>query len=244
MFERLLKAIGVPDEPGPARQVPSGPAPERTTRSLAREALVAAIDPDSGKPSTNADYTVAGALLVELAGEGRVVVSGEGRRTRVSVADASPLGDPELDKALSRLAIDSGEQKVSRTVWLLPGAEQVVERLVGQGVLLEGSRTRLGVFTSRVLEATPAAGRDEIVARLRSALLGESVPDRRTAQLVSVVTIGVHLKLFVPRDRVDEAYRRADEILAGLGEADRALMLGVRAARDRTDSGGGDSSGL
>lgn len=244
MFERLFKAIGVPDEPGPARPVPSGPASERATRSLALEALVAAIDPGTGKPWVNADYTVAGALLVDLAGQGRVAVSGEGRKTRITVTDTSPLGDPELDKALSRLAIDSGEQKVSRTVWLLPGAEQVVERLVGQGVLLEGSRTRLGVFTTRFLEVTPAAGRDEIVAGLRSALLGESVPDRRTALLVSVVTIGVHLKLFVEKDRVDEAYRRADEILAGLGDADRALILGVRAARDRTDSGGGDSSGV
>ena len=99
---------------------------------------------------------------------------------------------------------------------------------------VDDSRRRLGMFTVRRYRPTPSAGRDELVARLRSALLGESVPDERTALLVSVL-VGVHWKLFVPKDQVNEAYRRAEEVRERIGEQEWAIVSAVQVAASNAD---------
>lgn len=233
MLERLLKTLGVPEEPATVHE----PAPERSTPSLAQQVCVAAIDPASGKCWPNTTYAVAGALLVELARERRIEVSGEGKKARVTVRDSTPLGDPELDSALTVLDAGGTGRKVTSVVSLMPSSDRLVGRLVAQDVLEERSEKKLGVFSVDRLHPTPAAGRDQVVARMGSALLGESVPDERTARLVSVLTIGIHLKLFVPKGKVSEAYRRAEEILERLTDEERALIAAVKVVRDRSDSG-------
>lgn len=232
MLERLLKSLGVPEEPATVH----APVPERASPSLAREACIAAIDPASGRRWPNTDYAVAGALLGELARERRIEVSGTGRKARLTVRDSTPLGNPELDSALTILDAGGPGQKVTGNVPLL-GSDRLVKRLVADGVLEERSEKRLGVFTVHRLDPTPAAGRDELVARLRSALLGESIPDDRTALLVSVLNVGVNPKLFVPKDRVKEAYRRAEEMSDRITDQQRALISAVKVVRDRADSG-------
>jgi hypothetical protein len=208
--------------------------PDRAAPSLARDAVIAAIDPDSGKIWNNAAFAVPAALLVELAREGRLDVSGTGRKARVTLRDATPLGDPELDDAL--MAIGSGVfgQKVTRLVDVVPKTHQLVARLVDDGLIVEESRRRLGMFTVRRYRPAPSAGRDELVARLRSALLGESIPDERTALLISVL-IDVHDKLFVPRNRIAEARRRAKEILERIGADERAIVSAVAVAASNAD---------
>ena len=73
----------------------------RATPSLAHDVVVALIRPDKRKLWHPVDPVVSAALLVELVQEGRLVVSGTGRKVRVDVRDRAPLGDSELDDALA-----------------------------------------------------------------------------------------------------------------------------------------------
>jgi hypothetical protein len=145
------------------------------------------------------------------------------------VRDPTPLGDPELDDALTVVGTGVVGHKVTRLADAVPKTHQLLRRLVAQEVLTEQSHRRLGMFTVRRYHPTPAAGRDELASRLRSALLGEAVPDERTALLASVL-VDVHWKLFVPRKRVGEAFARAKEILERISEDERAVIAAVREA--------------
>lgn len=128
-----------------------------------------------------------------------------------------------------------------RQVDALPRPEHLIERLIADGLLVEEERMTGRLFKRRRPHLT-AAGRDGPAARVRAVLLGEAVPDERTALLVAALDVAMPTKLLVPKDRVKEADRRMREIAAGIGEAERALISAVRAARARSE-GGGDGGG-
>ena len=168
--------------------------------SLAQDALVLAIDPATGKIWNHARFTVPCALLVELAREGRLDVSGTGRKTRLALRDPTPLGDPELDEALNMIGSGIFGHKATCLADVVPRTDQLAERLVRDGVLEQEEHRRLGMFTVRRYRPTAAAGRDALVAQVGSAMLGESVPDERTALLISSL-VDVHEKLIVPKGK-------------------------------------------
>lgn len=208
--------------------------PRRAAPSLARDALVLALDPGSGKVWNQARFTVPAALLVELVVEGRLEVSGSGRKARVSLRDPSPLGDRELDDALVTIGTGVFGQRVTTLVGVVPQSRELLRRLVADGVITEEARRVLGLVTVRRYRPTPAAGRDALVTRVRGALLGESVPDERTALLVSVL-VDVHPKVFVPRERLREARRRSAEIRERACDDVRAVLSAVLEAATRSD---------
>ncbi|VXB81121.1 GOLPH3/VPS74 family protein [Nocardioides sp. AX2bis] len=239
MWNRLLKSLGVPDGPATVH----APAPDRGTPSLAREALLAAINPTTGRRwNTNTRYAVAAAILLELAHEGRFTVSGTGKALRYTLRDSTPLGDPVLDEALQSLDAAGFGKELARYVSVMPSDDRLIEQLVGQGLLVDETHRVLGVLPRRRLLPTATAGREEVVARIRSALVGEAVPDERTALLVVALHVGIPCSLFVPRGRVREADRRRDELLESIGDDVRAVVMAVRAVRDRR--GGGESSSV
>ena len=216
-------------------------APPRGVPSVARDLVVAALDPEEGKLMPFGRAAVPGALLLELVREGRLEVSGDGRKTRVTVRDLTPLGDAELDDAL--LAVETGVfgNKVSRLVEFLPTSDEVLDRLVAADEVTEESQQKLGMFSVTRRYPAPSARRDEVVGRLRSALLGESVPDERTAMLVVVLLSSTNLKHWVGRQHVKAADCRAREILEGLPEHEQRLVAAIKAA---VVSGNADSTTL
>ena len=227
-------ALGSPDHPTAAH----GPFLDRGVAPLAQQAFLAAINPATGKRwNSNARYVVAAGLLLELAFEGRITVSGTGRKARYTVLDSAPLGSPELDSALSGLDAGGVGRTVTRNVVLLPTDNQLAERLVTEGLLVEETGRMLAVFPTRRLRPTPAAGRDELVARVRAALLGEVPPDDRTALLIAALGLGAPTTLFVPKDRAKEANRQQERIVNGIGSDGLAIVSAVAAVRDRDQSG-------
>lgn len=204
---------------------------------LARQALLAAINPATGKRwNNNSKYVVAAAVLLELAHEGRFTVSGTGKALRYTLRDSTPLGDPVLDEALQSLDAAGFGKELARYVSVMPSDDRLIEQLVGQGLLVDETHRVLGVLPRRRLLPTATAGREEVVARIRSALLGEAVPDERT-RLVVALHVGIPCSLFVPRGRVREADRRRDELLESIGDDVRAVVMAVRAVRDRREGG-------
>ncbi len=237
MFDRRRRAHRYLEETEDA----STATPDRATPSVARDVVLAALDPDSGRLVPLHSAAVPGALLLELTREGRLQVAASGKKTRVTVRNPAPLGDAELDEALLTVGSGAFGQRVTRLLAFLPESTQVLERLVTTGVVVEESDRKFGMVPVRRRHATPTAGRDELVARLRSALLGESQPDDRTALLVSVLVVSANLKHWVPKQDRKEADRRAREILERLGPDERTVLSAVQVA---VLASSGDSTSL
>ena len=202
-------------------------APRREVPSLARDLVIATIDPVTGKIWNNARYAVPTAVLLELVHEGRldVTVTGRKRKVHLALREATPLGNAELDEAM--LTIGAGMLGRRLTVLLssMPETSHILRPLIEEGLVVEETHRRLGVTTRRY-RTTPSSGREEIVARIRSALLGESIPDDRTALLISSL-VDVHSKVFVDKKQVREAGRRRTEVLDRIGEDERAIVHAV-----------------
>ncbi|MEV4581788.1 GPP34 family phosphoprotein [Nonomuraea jabiensis] len=157
------------------------------TVTIAEELLLLAYNDEKGTQlvsGTQLDPALAGALLAELAVNGRLELSDK----KVAVKDPSPLGDPELDATLARIAEEGKERKPAWWVQRLQSGKlrkRLLTRLAESGVLSEQRGKVLGVFpTTRWPEANPeveAAVRDRVI----SALAGAD-PDARTAVLIAI----------------------------------------------------------
>ncbi|MEU2664163.1 GPP34 family phosphoprotein [Micromonospora sp. NPDC007220] len=167
-----------------------------------------------GRPTL--DYGLAGALLLELTLAGRVEVADD----RLVVTDPTPVGQRQLDDALTRIATEPKRRKpkdwVSRLAKDLP--EQVLDGLVTAGVLRRDSDKVLWVFPrTRYPSTTGAEPAVETQARQRmvAAVAADGPVDGRTAALIGLVrAVGLDRKLFaeLPKEHVK---RRLTEIAAG-----------------------------
>lgn len=224
MPERVGKAITFLQEAEEAYDA----APDRGVPSIARDLLLATIDPTTGKIWNNAAYAVPTAVLLELSYEGRLDVSVTGRKRKVhlSLRDVTPLGNPELDDAMLTIGAGLLGRRLSVLVGSMPQTAEILRRLVGEGLVVEEAHRRMGITTRRY-RTTSSSARDEIVTRIRAALLGESVPDDRTALLIASL-VDVHPKVFVDKLQVREARRRRAAIVEQIGEDERAILHAVR----------------
>lgn len=156
--------------------------------TIAEELLLLAYSEEEGKQligATQLDPALGGAILAELAVNERVALSGK----KVSVENATPLGDDELDAALTRIAEEGKERKPDWWVQKLHSTKlrrRLLTRLAEAGVLTEERGRVLGIFpTTRWPEAD---GRVEAEVRQRVGdVLAGAEPDARTAVLIAVM---------------------------------------------------------
>ncbi|GAT69045.1 protease [Planomonospora sphaerica] len=176
--------------------------------TIAEEVLLLAHEETEGKPlvgATQLDSALGGALLAELAVNGRIDLDGK----KVTVRDATPLGDEELDATLARIAGEAKERKPDWWVYRLSSAKlrkRLLTGLAERGVLNEEHRKVLGIFpVARYPERDPRVER-EIRERVRSVLDGAD-PDERVAVLIAVLHAAkIDRKAFpgVRKERVKE----------------------------------------
>lgn len=212
-------------------------AAPRARASVARRAVIASWDPESGKFSPDLDFVIAAALITELTSMGRLGVSGSGKTLEVSVRDSAPLGDHDLDDALSRIGSGVFGRKLTRVRRILPNAVEVIHGLVVQGLVQEEQRTRMGVFPVRRFRPTPAAGHEQLVGQLRRVLRGEESPDEDTARLVAAMSLGVPVKLLVGKADVREARARAESVAERLPSDEQEVLATLRDRWINSDSG-------
>lgn len=161
------------------------------TTSVAEDLLLLLLDDASGAThgSTYVAPGLGGALLVELALEGRVEVVEHGgllRRQGVRALGAAP-DDDLLAGAWSEVARKerSPQHLVGR---LGRGLEEpLAQRLVDQGVLERHDATVLGLFHRTRWPARDGAREAAVRRDLASVLVEGAEPDRRTAALVALL---------------------------------------------------------
>lgn len=161
---------------------------------IASDLLLLLTDDRTGKlrvASSQADIALGGALLVELAIAGRVLLAGDAglvRRGRLTVTDTSTTSDPLLDEALSGLAATQGRDPKAVVRALGKGLRpRLAARLAEQGVLREEHGRILGLVPVSRWPSSDTAHEDSVRALLVAALRTGSTDDAHIAALVSLL---------------------------------------------------------
>src|SRR5262245_16578516 len=207
---------------------------------IAEDLLLLLYADESGKPvlaSTELDYALAGAVLLELALLGRIDIAGPGENVksgRLIVRDQSPTGEPILDERLAMLAGRQGRRPkdvIAKLAKNLRGG--LLNELAGRGILRRNPGKVLGLFPVTRWPANDARHEQEVRLALDSALRIGTQPDERTAALISLL----HAVNAVPKVITDAPdrkalKRRAKQIAesAWAAEAVRSAVQAVQAA--------------
>ncbi|MQA85296.1 MAG: GPP34 family phosphoprotein [Streptosporangiales bacterium] len=182
----------------------------------------------AGRPAL--DFGLAGGQLLELALASRIDVVDK----KVAVVDPRPVGDPDIDRALERIATSKRQRKPQDWVQALhkPLRAGYSDRLVKQGMVRLENRRVLGIFPVRRFPAVDAAVETETRGRLRSVLVEGADPDPRTAALVSLLRAADMVKKLFPDADRGAIKRRAKEVSEGewAGAAVRKAVESVNAA--------------
>jgi hypothetical protein len=186
--------------------------------SIADELLLLGYD-DAGEPAVGQpalDYALSGAVLVELALEGRIGISDQ----RVDVLKQTPTGDALVDAALVQIGADQKRRKPNDWIGRLTDGlrEKLLERQIEAGVLRREEGKVLWVFPHTTYPTVDGETPEAEVAtrkRLASALDGDGPTDPRTAALCGlVVAAGMERKVFPDRP-AKEVRARLKEIADG-----------------------------
>lgn len=197
--------------------------------TIAEEVLLLAHSEDEGKQligSSELDAALGGALLAELALNGRIEFS----QKKVALTDPAPLGEEELDTTLARIATDGKERKPEWWVQKLHSGKlrkRLLTHLADTGVLSEQRGKVLGIFPTTRWPEADGSVEAEIRSRV-SRVLGGSDPDERTAVLIAVLHAAkLDRKAFPGADK-----ERIKEITEGAwaGEAVAKTIATINAA--------------
>lgn len=181
-------------------------------------------------------YSIAGAVLMELADANRIDTDLE----RLFLVDATPTGDDLVDPTLAEIA--AGEPQNTR-YWIeqtAEGADDIRERalasLVARGILTEQDKRFLWVFKARRYPAVEGHVRQEAKLRLMGVLLSDDIPDPRDVMLICLAdACGIFRALLSGRELADLAPRiaqvtRLDLIGQSMVRAIDDLRMAVAAA--------------
>jgi Golgi phosphoprotein 3 (GPP34) len=192
--------------------------------NLGEELTLLSIRPDKGTVATaqRISYGLMGAELVGLAASGRIEIE----RDRISVRDASPTGDPQLDTALASLV--RARRPARAQAWVGRPRRKIVLAYLGRLVAAGALRAERRVFgTTRYRIADPAR-----VAQTRArldaiALSGGMVTTEQAAFGGLTHAIGLDLMLYPGRAGAP-VRRRLLEM--GKGQWTVAAVTGAAAA--------------
>jgi len=208
---------------------------------IAEDLLLLAYDDESGTETgaLGLDYRLAGALLVELAMDGRVDVAGDAAqgmpqdpaRATVVVRDPSPTGHPALDAALA--VVGERPRRAKDLVEPLSHGvrERLLQALADRGVLRREERKVLAIFPVTRWPAEERAHEEVLRTRLVAVLVDGLTPDPRTAALAALLKgSGLVARLVDKPDR-KRAEERVEELAASAWVADGvAAALAAQAA--------------
>ncbi len=183
---------------------------------FAEEIVLLLLHDDDGRfanvPNWSVRYAIAGAVLMDLAMEDRIDTDLE----RLSVIDATPVGDSLLDPTLA--AIAAAEPNDIR-YWVDQVAahaddirEEALSRLVSQGILEVEDDRILWVFRSRRYPAVDGTAEREVKLRIMEVLFSDEIPAPRDVVIICLADgCGIFHELLSRRE-LDSATPRIDQV--------------------------------
>lgn len=161
---------------------------------IAEDVLLLLFDPASGVIAGEETlyYVLAGAVLTELALDGRIGIDGR----RVRSLDAGPPADPLLRSAWDRVA---EKPRDVQTVLAMIGPNlrgPVLDRLVERGDIRRERRKVLGLFRATVLRDGGSTRRAGLLARVRAVLVDGVPPEPRIAAIGALLSASGKLVSF------------------------------------------------
>lgn len=188
---------------------------------------------------TTMEYVVAGAAMMDLAFVNRIDTDPK----QLMVLDAAPVGDPMLDRALSRIT-ESGATRSAGT-WMEIIArrdakairEMALDRLVRRGILERRDELFLWVFQSRRYPIIDNREEREVKLRITGVLLSDEPPDPKDVALICLVdACNILPYIFSGREiervgpRVEQV-RKMDligrEMGGAIAEIERSIMIAM-----------------
>ncbi len=169
------------------------------------------LEDESGKfvhvPEHSVSFALSGAVLMDLAFEGRIDTDLE----RLVVTDSEPTGDELLDSALRDIC--ASEEEHDSRYWLeffgrksADIRNAALARLCANGILREEEDLFLWVFRSRRYPTREGAvERREVKLRIMSLLFSDEIPEPRDIAIIGladVCRIFEHLLARPERERV------------------------------------------
>jgi hypothetical protein len=187
--------------------------------TLAEDLYLLADDEATGRPlidQSHLELGLAGSLLLDLALRRRIALVD----ARLTVASASPTGEPLLDGALTRIVRDDRTHGPDHWVrHLARGARRAAQdHLLEVGVLQRDDHTILRVIRVHRTHETDGRLHHELVKHLHDAVVLDHAPSPETTALALLaLAIGLERHLF---PRVDRRVvgRRLAEVATECGE--------------------------
>ena len=204
---------------------------------FAEEIILILLDDEDGKfvrvPRWSLNYALAGGVLMDLAMENRIDTDIE----NLMLIDATPVGDSLLDPVLAEIA---GEEQKDIRYWLEQIAEragdireEVLNRLVAQGILERQDDRFMWMFRSRRYPMIDGEAEREVKLRIMEVLFSDEIPDPRDIMIICLVdACGIFKELLSRRElgqvapRV-EMVRKLDLIGQAMSQAIRDIELTV-----------------
>lgn len=206
---------------------------------LHEEILLLALCDERGTIESGAWYqqAVGAAVVAELLLAERVAVVPSGKRPKLRVLRADPVGDPLVDEWLGVLASEKKPRTLSHWVSKVSGTKGLKKRIAGRlarrGVLEEREGKLLLVFPRTTWPERDAGPEREIRQRLETAIFEDVAEvDPRTTALVSIARSSGILSVVFPKRELKARKRRIDRIVAGelAGPAAAELIQSVQTA--------------
>ena len=207
---------------------------------FSEEIMLLLLDDKGGRfidvPTLSLEYALAGAVLMDLAVEGRIDTDPE----RLFVVDPSPLGDDLLDPTLARIV--QSEETFDTAYWIkhtVADAENIREeslaRLVERGILHREDDRFMWVLRTRRYPIDDYKTVQEVKLRIMGVILSDQIPDARDIVIISLADVcrifeglmsGRELKAAAPRI---EQVRRMDligrEVAKAVTEIETSLAM-------------------
>lgn len=168
----------------------------RRRPTLPEEVFLLALRDNGSVSAHYLTYAFGGAILAELMMQGRLGVSGSGRKARVAVLDPSPTHSTLLNQCLDNVRRSRRPRRLS--AWVTAFARtrklkhEVARSLCARGVVRAKDAQFLFVFRRRLYPLMDRRCRRELVERTWSAINDRDDVEPRTACLVAIAA-SVHL---------------------------------------------------
>jgi len=186
--------------------------------NLIEEFLLIALDDDEGifiADENHLYYGIAGALLLELAIEGKIYLN----NSKLILAGKADSIDPLINQSINAFANEK-DQKVGFWIDTFKNNGKdlknlMLDELINKGILRREKGKILWVIPFEKYPTENPVPENKVRARIKDIVLNEAIPTARDLMLLSLIDV---CKLTREAFREDEAYKVATENIHKLAE--------------------------